>query len=195
MKRLTSFVVLALAAAGAVQTPAPAPAPASADDQSLFKQFIAICDANDADAARVERQARIAGYLKTPDLYAARAVVPNIRQQKTLWKTFEGKVLVVTTGRAPVAGIPGADSDVCALSTAPAAASEVSAFRRWAEVPGTTSPAGVSYFYLQSAGPHQSLANAAGPAIQNAITSGQTRVAFSASTDASTVFILFRPKP
>ena len=193
MKRLTSFVVLALAAAGAVQ--AQTPVPASADDQSLFKQFIAICDANDADAARVERQARIAGYLKTPDLYAARAVVPNIRQQKTLWKTFEGKVLVVTTGRAPVAGIPGADSDVCALSTAPAAASEVSAFRRWAEVPGTTSPTGVSYFYLQSAGPHQSLANAAGPAIQNAITSGQTRVAFSASTDANTVFILFRPNP
>ena len=193
MKRLTSFVVLALAAAGAVQ--AQTPVPASADDQSLFKQFIAICDANDADAARVERQARIAGYLKTPDLYAARAVVPNIRQQKTLWKTFEGKVLVVTTGRAPVAGIPGADSDVCALSTAPAAASEVSAFRRWAEVPGTTSPTGVSYFYLQSAGPHQSLANAAGPAIQNAITSGQTRVAFSASTDANTVFILVRPKP
>ena len=193
MKRLTSFVVLALAAAGAVQ--AQTPVPASADDQSLFKQFIAICDANDADAARVERQARIAGYLKTPDLYAARAVVPNIRQQKTLWKTFEGKVLVVTTGRAPVAGIPGADSDVCALSTAPAAASEVSAFRRWAEVPGTTSPTGVSYFYLQSAGPHQSLANAAGPAIQNAITSGQTRVAFSASTDANTVIILFRPNP
>jgi len=190
MKRIVPVALLVLAVSGQGN----AQSRASLDEQSLFKQFLAICDTTDADAALAESKARSVGFQKTPGAYAPKAVVPNIRQSNSLWKIFEDKVIILTTGRAPVAGIQ-VDADVCVLASTPGTQGDVAAFRRWAEVPGTTSPAGNSYFYRQSAGPHQSMAATNPAAIQSAVLAGETRVAFYASNDEHTTFILFRPKP
>ncbi len=183
MKRVLAASVLALILA----------TPASAQAPRLFDQFLSLCDATGVNADAAGAKARAEGFVRPPEKYIPAATIPNMRNVKTLWKTFDDGAVVLITGELPFQLLPGVDAQACAVIIGPAPANALDPVAAWANVPPVPLGGRNIYFFRQTGGQRQALTGTALPDLQAALTAGEVRGLVTASDNGSATIILLKP--